>query len=111
MVSRARYERCSSTPGATEAFASEIASIVSEFHNRRKSGGLVGKDLTLGLVGIGGLLGRVLGLCREFGVEIDPAMANVVMSTMVLEGLGRSLDEDLNLMECAVPFVLGGGKV
>jgi len=105
MVERARYERCSQTPGGVEAFATGVANIVSEFHDRRKSG------LTLGAVRIGSLLGDVLDLCRVHGVEIDPAMASIVISTLVLEGLGRSLEPTLNLMDCAVPFVLGRGKV
>jgi predicted unusual protein kinase regulating ubiquinone biosynthesis (AarF/ABC1/UbiB family) len=35
----------------------------------------------------------------------------VVVSMLVLEGLGRSLDPDLNLMKAAMPFLLGRGKV
>ena len=82
MVERARYERCSQKEGGVEAFASGVGEIVSEFHDRRKQG------LTLGAVRIGSLLSRVLDLCREHGVEIDPAMASIVISTLVLEGLG-----------------------
>jgi hypothetical protein len=40
MVERARYERCSSVPGGKHAFASGVSNIVSEFHDRRKQGGL-----------------------------------------------------------------------
>jgi aarF domain-containing kinase len=101
MVERARYERCTSIPGGKHAFASGVADIVSEFHDRSKQG------LTLGAVRVGSLLGRVLDLCRRHGVEIDPAMASVVVSMLVLEGLGRSLDPDLNLMKAAMPFLLG----
>ena len=105
MVERARYETCSKVEGGVEAFSTGVGEIVSEFHDRRKNG------LTLGAVGIGSLLGSVLDLCRIHGVEIDPAMANIVVSTIVLEGLGRSLHPDLNLLEFAMPFVLGRGKV
>lgn len=105
MVERARFERCSSTEGGVEKFSKGISDIVSEFHDRRKQG------LTLGVVCIGALLGRVLELCRIHQVEIDPAMANVVMSTLVLEGLGRALEPNLNLFDIALPFVLGRGKV
>jgi predicted unusual protein kinase regulating ubiquinone biosynthesis (AarF/ABC1/UbiB family) len=45
-------------------------------------------------------------LCREHGVEIDPATANFFISMLVLDGLGRSLLPDLNLIDCVVPFVL-----
>eukprot|EP00554_Chaetoceros_debilis_P002484 CAMPEP_0194087012 /NCGR_PEP_ID=MMETSP0149-20130528/23487_1 /TAXON_ID=122233 /ORGANISM="Chaetoceros debilis, Strain MM31A-1" /LENGTH=593 /DNA_ID=CAMNT_0038770255 /DNA_START=191 /DNA_END=1972 /DNA_ORIENTATION=- len=105
MVERARYERCTEVEGGLESFSMGIENIVSEFHNRRKQG------LTLGVVRIGSLLGNVLELCRSHGVEIDPAMSNIVMSTLVLEGLGRSLDSNLNLIDIAIPFILGRGKV
>jgi aarF domain-containing kinase len=104
MVERAKYERCTQVEGGVDAFANGVEEIVSEFHDRRKQG------LTLGAVRIGGLLSRVLDLCREHGVEIDPAMANVVISTLVLEGLGRSLHPDLNIIDCAVPFVLDSAR-
>ena len=105
MVERARFERCSQVEGGVDAFAAGVGAIVSEFHDNRKKG------LTLGAVRIGSLLGRVLDLCRIHGVEIDPAMANIVLSTLVLEGLGRSLEPNLNLLDFALPFVLRAGKV
>ncbi|GFH55515.1 hypothetical protein CTEN210_11991 [Chaetoceros tenuissimus] len=105
MVERAKYETCSQVEGGIEQFSKGVGEIVSDFHDRRKEG------LTLGAVRIGALLARVLDLCRVHGVEIDPAMSNVVMSTLVLEGLGRSLDPDTNLFDVALPFVLGHGKV
>jgi len=66
MVERARYERCTSIPDGKHAFATGVSNIVSEFHDRRKQG------LTLGAVRVGALLGKVLDLCRRYGVEIDP---------------------------------------
>lgn len=105
MVERAKYERCSQVEGGTEAFAKGVEDIVSEFHDNRKAG------LTLGAVRIGSLLSRVLDLCRVHGVEVDPAMASIIVSTLVLEGLGRSLEPDLNLIDFAVPFVLNRGRI
>lgn len=105
MVERAKNETCSRVEGGTEAFAEGVEKLVSEFHDRRRAG------LTLGAVKIGSLLSRVLDLCRIHNVEIDPAMASIVLSTLVLEGLGRSLHPDLNLIDFAIPFVLGRGKV
>lgn len=105
MVERAKYERCSNVPGGVDAFATGVQDIVSEFHDRRKEG------LTLGAVRIGGLLSRVLDLCRVHGVEIDPSMVSVVLSTLVLEGLGRSLAPELDLISFSKPFVLGLGKI
>ena len=109
MIERARFERCSSIPGGKEKFASGVQDIVSEIHDKRKEG------LTLGAVSIGALLAKVLDLCRVYQVEIDPAMSSIVISMMVLEGLGHSLDPDLNLIKTAVPFLVGNlvgfGKV
>jgi len=105
MVERAKYERCSQNPSSVERFSKGIEEIVKEFHDRRKEG------LTLGAVRIGVLLNRVLDLCRIYGVEIDPAMANVVISTLVLEGLGRSLSPDLDLLTFARPFLLLRGEI
>jgi aarF domain-containing kinase len=101
MIERAPYERCSQVEGGVEAFSQAIGDIVREFHDNRRKG------LTLGVVRIGTLLSRVLDLCRIHGVELCPEMANIVVSTLVLEGLGRSLEPDLNLIDFAVPFVLG----
>ncbi len=102
IVDRSKKSDCADP----DEFARKIAQIIGEFHESRSKG------LTLGAVKIGGLLGRVLELCRSHGVLLEPAMANVVLSTIVLEGLGRSLDPDLNLIEAALPFVLyTAGKV
>jgi aarF domain-containing kinase len=105
MVERAKNKR-DHTPEEVDAFSRGIGALVSEFHDNRKAGGL-----SLGAVRIGSLLSRVLDLCRVYSVEIDPAMASIVISTLILEGLGRSLEPDLNLMEFALPFVLNRGGV
>ena len=65
------------------------------------SEGKVFMGLTLANVRVGALLSRVLDLCRIHGVEIDPAMATLVLSVLVLEGLGRSLDPTFNILDFA----------
>jgi aarF domain-containing kinase len=100
LVERAKHERCSEIEGGVDNFSRGVAELVSEFHDNRKNG------LTLGAVRIGSLLSRVLDLCRVYKVELDPAMASIILSTLVLEGLGRSLHPDLDLLHFAVPFVL-----
>ena len=98
--------RQSDDASSNTRFSEGIEDIVSEFHKSRKEGGL-----TLGTIRIGDLLRRVLDLCRVHGVEIDPAMASVVISTLVLEGLGRSLSPDLDLPTFARPFLLRSSSV
>ena len=97
IVERAKRQSCSDPEG----FAIKIGQIVSEFHEQRSIG------LTLGAVKIGNLMSRVLELCRSHKVLLEPAMANVVLSTIVLEGVGRTLDPDMNLFAAAMPFLLG----
>lgn len=104
MVERAKYERCSAVEGGIEAFSEGIDNIVQEFHDNRSKG------LTLGAVRIGSLLKDVLDLCRVHGVEIDPSMASIVISTFVLEGLGRSLNPNLNLFDFVLPLLVENGQ-
>ena len=39
-------------------------------------------------------------------VRIEPNYTSVVMAIMVIEGLGRSLDPSLNLLEAVTPCLL-----
>ena len=101
MIERAKFEVCSKKEGGVEEFSKKVESIVEEFHDGRKRGGL-----TLGAVKIGELMGRMLELCRTHGVSLEPAMCNVILSTLVLEGLGRSLDDEMDLMRAALRFIM-----
>lgn len=101
MMERAKYIQPNFAK--KESFAKSIGAIVNEFHEK--------KSLTFGAIQVGVLLSRVLNQCRIHGVEIDPAMSTIVLSTLVLEGVGRSLNPDLNLMEAAMPFILGMGRI
>jgi aarF domain-containing kinase len=101
-VDRAKREKCSSIPGGVERFSKDLAVIISEFHDARKKG-----NLTLGTIKIGSLVGRVLELLRANQILLEPSMSNVVLSTIVLEGLGRTLDPDMNIMAAALPFIMG----
>ena len=41
------------------------------------------------------------------GFDINPSMASIVIKNLGLESLGRSVESSLNMMDFAVPFVLG----
>ena len=97
MMERAKYKRPNFDK--KEEFAEQMNCIVQDFHQH--------KNLNLNTVQVGVLLNRVLDTCRLYGVEIDPAMANVVISTLVLEGVARSLQPELNLMDFALPYIIG----
>ena len=46
----------------------------------------------------------VLNLVRQYRVQIEGNFATLCVGTAVLEGIGRQLDPDLNLLGEAVPY-------
>ncbi|XP_056138201.1 uncharacterized aarF domain-containing protein kinase 2 isoform X2 [Lampris incognitus] len=52
------------------------------------------------------LLSRVFGLLITHKVKLESNFASIVFAIMVLEGLGRSLDPDLDILELAKPLLL-----
>jgi len=104
MVERARFEKCTKIPGGLDEFSSAMENLVSEFHHDRKT-------FNLNAVKVGSFLKRVLDLCRNYGVEFDPRMSSIVISTIILEGLGRECDPDVDIIKTASPFILGVGEV
>jgi len=52
---------------------------------------------------LGGLVEGLLDLCREYEVRLDPAFSKVIIAIVVVEGLGKSLDESLDIIREAVP--------
>ena len=54
---------------------------------------------------IGELLQKVFSLVREHHVKIESDFTNLVVSMIVIEGLGRQLDPELDLFEAARPFL------
>ncbi|VDL68454.1 unnamed protein product [Nippostrongylus brasiliensis] len=48
----------------------------------------------------------MFSLVAAHRVYLDSSFTSVVLSVMVLEGFGRSLDPDLDLFQCARPYLL-----
>jgi len=55
---------------------------------------------------VGALLGDVLQACRTHRVLLEARFAGTVAAVAVLEGLGRSLDPELDIIQAATPVVL-----
>ncbi|KAK3904225.1 hypothetical protein C8A05DRAFT_42664 [Staphylotrichum tortipilum] len=72
------------------------------------------RTLALGNVKIGDILQQVLGMVRQHHVRLEGDFVNVVISILLLEGIGRSLDPDVDLLSSSLPILrqLGtqGGK-
>jgi len=55
-------------------------------------------------VKVGELMNTVLYLVRTYHVKVESNFTTLVMGTVVLEGLGKQLDPNLNLLKAAAPF-------
>ncbi|OAA65660.1 ubiquinone biosynthesis protein [Niveomyces insectorum RCEF 264] len=63
------------------------------------------RTLALGSVKLGDILQQVLGLVRTHHVRLEGDFVNVVISILLLEGIGRSLDPQTDLLRAALPIL------
>ncbi|XP_066286238.1 uncharacterized aarF domain-containing protein kinase 2-like isoform X2 [Branchiostoma lanceolatum] len=63
--------------------------------------------VTLGQIKVGDLLNKVFSLLIKHKVKLESNFANMVLAIVVLEGLGRTLDPNLDILEAAKPILLG----
>ncbi|KAI1619000.1 aarF domain-containing kinase [Exophiala viscosa] len=64
-----------------------------------------GQTFALGHIKIGDVLSQVLSMVRTHHVRMEGDFVNVVISILLLEGIGRSLDPDLDLFKSALPIL------
>ena len=93
MIERSRGKTCLNEEG----FMKELDEVVTEVH---------ACGLSLGRIGIGPLLQKVLVACYNHGVKIESRFAIVIIALGISEGLGRRLDPDVDILKRAAPFVL-----
>ena len=79
--------------------------------------GVKSRTFALGNIKIGDILNKVLSMVREHHVRMEGDFVNVVISILLLEGIGRTLDPDLDLFKSALPILRqlgsqsGGGSL
>jgi aarF domain-containing kinase len=61
--------------------------------------------LALSKVQVTDILQFVLSAVRKHHIKIDGDFANVVVSILLLEGIGRQLDPEADLLHAAIPFL------
>jgi aarF domain-containing kinase len=93
LIERSRGGRCHDK----ESFVSSMSSIVAGVHST---------GLTLGRVGLSSLLQDVLRLCYRHQVKLESRFVSVVVAIGIVEGLGRQLDPDIDILEIALPYIL-----
>lgn len=92
MIERARDQRCRDPEG----FCTEVDTLVQK---ARSSG------LRLGQIQAGQLLTCMFSLCLQHEVKLESKFSSVVLAIAVLEGVGRSLDPDCNILKETLPVV------
>ncbi|KAJ3487134.1 hypothetical protein NLG97_g6474 [Lecanicillium saksenae] len=63
------------------------------------------RTLALGNVKIGDILQQVLSMVRSHHVRLEGDFVNVVISILLLEGIGRSLNPDVDLLGSSLPVL------
>lgn len=59
-------------------------------------------------IDVGVLLQQVLGILLRHQVRLESAFSAVVLAVFVLEGLGRTLDPNMDILERARPILVTG---
>ncbi|XP_074533685.1 putative aarF domain-containing protein kinase 2 isoform X1 [Halichoeres trimaculatus] len=93
ILNHARANDCKDVP----QFKREMAKLVDH---------ALSNPLSLGKIQVGDLLSRVFGLLIKHKVKLESNFASIVFAIMVLEGLGRSLDPNLDILDLAKPLLL-----
>ncbi|KAI3371115.1 hypothetical protein L3Q82_023758, partial [Scortum barcoo] len=93
ILNHARASECKDVP----QFKKEMAQLVDH---------ALSNTLSLGKIQVGDLLSRVFGLLIKHKVKLESNFASIVFAIMVLEGLGRSLDPNLDILDLAKPLLL-----
>uniref|UniRef100_A0AAV2KPD4 ABC1 atypical kinase-like domain-containing protein n=1 Tax=Knipowitschia caucasica TaxID=637954 RepID=A0AAV2KPD4_KNICA len=93
ILNHARANECQDVP----LFKQEMAQLVDH---------ALSDTLALGKIQVADLLSRVFGLLIKHKVKLESNFASMVFAIMVLEGLGRSLDPNLDILDLAKPLLL-----
>ncbi|KAM4678347.1 putative aarF domain-containing protein kinase 2 [Discoglossus pictus] len=80
-----------------DKFRAEMAELVTEAKKN---------TVSLGKVQVAVLLSRVFRLLMTHKVKLESNFASIMFAILVLEGLGRALDPDMDILEAAKPLLL-----
>jgi aarF domain-containing kinase len=79
-----------------EIFALKVQRLVHHIKER---------TFALGSVHLGDLLSRMLSIVRQHHVRMEGDFVTVVLSILLLEGIGRQLNPDIDLFKSAIPIL------
>lgn len=98
MVARCRTPHLAIDP---ETFALRMQNVIL---------GIKRKTFSLGQIKISDILAEVLRAVREHHVKMEGDFVNTVLSVLLLEGIGRQLNPDLDLFKSALPILRQLGR-
>ncbi|CAM9290423.1 unnamed protein product [Laminaria digitata] len=98
MIERARDQQCTDPEG----FCRGVDALVQKARSR---------GLRLGQIQAGQLLTTMFALCVKHEVKLESKFTSVVIAIAVLEGVGRSLDPDCNILQASLPVVAKAGAM
>jgi aarF domain-containing kinase len=67
--------------------------------------GIKAKTFALGQIKFGDVLHEVMSMVRHHHVRMEGDFVNVVISILLLEGIGRQLDPNMDLFKSAIPIL------
>ncbi|PVZ98669.1 hypothetical protein BB558_005326 [Smittium angustum] len=79
-----------------EGFCTKINSIVDDIRE---------SSLSLSQVSASSILGNTLKSVRHHHVRLDPNFVNIAVAILILEGIGRRLDQNLDLLRASLPIL------
>ena len=79
------------------AFQDRLEEVVSTVHN---------SGMALGRMSLGDLLQKVLIGCYQNNVKLDSKFVSVMLAIGIVEGMGRRLDPDIDILKEAAPYII-----
>ena len=62
-------------------------------------------DVAVKDISIGNLLAKLFKISEEYGIEIQPQLVSLQKTIVVVEGIGQSLDPEINMWQLAEPWI------
>jgi len=87
-------------PNEIEKFEDEMARIFKEVRQSK-----------LATVSVGDFLLNILHVVSRYKVRLKPNIATLIVGTVVLEGIGKQLDPNINILDESVPFLFQSPKL
>lgn len=97
MVEHARQTKISDKD--RDKFAEEMDVLFREIRNKKMSE-----------IEVGVFISQVLNVVRKYRVKIESNFATLIIATVILEGIGRQLDPEINILDESIPILAWSDK-